>query len=196
MAFALVPKIGDGLTPQTAFRPKYTDPGDLGAGNDLVGYVAMDYGLEAAVLIRVVLSGAQRTALAAKADALVVPANMDALVSAGALTQIQTLLEAVNLPAQWVTTSITYRQVLKGFRRVITFMQRWRGMFAVRVFGGGITLDSTLNDLTATQRQRLADVSDSFNLDRSAVVNTMTLRAVLKLLADQLPDMDLGGESI
>lgn len=187
MAYALVPKVGDGSSPQTAIRPKYTDPGDLGVGLDLFGYTAIDYGLENAFLMRVELSAAQRTALQAMPDALVVPTNIDSNVSGLALTEIQTKLEAVNLPADWVHTGLTYRQVLKGFRRVITFMQRFRGLHGIRLFGGGVTLDTQINQLSQAQRQRLTDAADALGLDYSGVTNTMTLRAALKLMADQLP---------
>lgn len=192
VAFALVPKIGDGLSPSTAFRPKYVDPGSLGVGLDLSGWVAMDYGAEPIFLMRVPLTASQRSALQSQPDAMVVPANLDNNVSALAVTAIQNQLEAANLPAEWVTTSLTYRQVLQRFRRCITFMQRWNGLFPeFRLFTSGITLDTRLNQLTAAQRQRLADVADDLALDRSGVTNTMTIRQVLRLLADQLPAVPL-----
>lgn len=189
VAFALVPKIGDGLSPSTAFRPKYTDPGSLGVGLDLVGWSALDYGAEPIFLIRVNLTAAQRAALQSQPDAMVVPANLDNTVSALAVTTIKNQLEASNIPAEWVTTDLTYRQVLRRFRRVITFMQRYNGLWgALRLFASGITLDTRLNQLTATQRMRLADAADSLGLDRSGLVNTMTIRQALRTLADQLPD--------
>lgn len=190
VAFALVPKVGDGLTPATAFRPKYVGAGDLGAGLDLVGWVGMDYGAEPIFLIRVSLSPAQRTALQSQPDALVVPANLDNNVSALALAAIQSQLEAANIPAEWVNTSLTYRQVLRRFRRIITFMQRWNGLFPFnRLFDAGVALDTRINQLAAAQRQRLIDVADNLGLDRTGVTNTMTLRQALRILADQLPDV-------
>lgn len=197
MAFALVPKIGDGLSPLTAFKPKYTTPGALGAGLDLVGWQAMNYGLEDVFLLKVPgLTAEQRAALQSQPDAMVVPQNLDSQVSSLALTGLKSKLESVNLPAHWITADMTYRQVVRGFRRAITFMQRWRGLFGVRLFGGGVTLDTRLNQLTAQQRQRLSAVADDLGLDRTQVTNTMTIRQVLKLLADQLPDIELGGETI
>jgi hypothetical protein len=186
VTFALVPKVGNGLTPATAFRPKYTDPGALGENLDLVGWSMMDYGLESVVLMRVVTTSAQRTALQSQIDTLVVPNNLDSQISALALTNLSNKLESVNLPAHWISAGMTYRQILRGFRRVITFMQRWRGIIGTRLFAAGVTLDTRLNQLTTQQRQHLANVADSFNLDRSAIVTTMTIREALKLLADQL----------
>jgi hypothetical protein len=75
-------------------------------------------------------------------------------------------------------------------------MQRWQGLGFARLFASGVTLDTRLNQLTATQRQRLSAVADDLGLDSSGVTNTMTLRQVLKLIADQLPDITFGGDPI
>lgn len=196
MAIFLTPKIGDGLSIPTAFRPKYTEPGALGAGLDLTGWTAMDYGFENLFLVRVDLTAAQRTALSAQTDVLVVPANIDSTVSAAALNRIQTTLEAANLPAEWVTTALTYRQVLRRARRVIMFMQRWQGLFGDRVFVNGITLDTRWNQLPANIQQRLRDVAASLTLDTSSITNNSTMRQILRVVADQLPDVDFGGVTL
>jgi hypothetical protein len=180
----------------SAFRPKYVDPGSLGVGLDIGAFASLDYGTEPIYLLRAELTQEQRTALQSQPDVMVVPANLDATVSALALTTIQAKLEAANLPAHWITTDMTYRQVLRGFRRVLTFMQRWQGLGFARLFASGVTLDTRLNQLTATQRQRLSAVADDLGLDSSGVTNTMTLRQVLKLIADQLPDITFGGDPI
>jgi hypothetical protein len=190
VALALVPKVQDTSVPFTAFTAKYTTPGALGVGLDIGAWTGADYGSEAVYLIRTNLTADQRAALQSQPDAMVLPINLDNQVSGLALTTIQAKLEAVNLPAHWITTDMTYRQVVRGFRRVITFMQRWQGLHGEtdRLFGGVVTLDTRLNQLTAQQRQKLSAVADSFGIDRSTVTNTMTIRQVLRLLADQLPD--------
>lgn len=195
MAFFLTPRIGAGQFPDT-FRPKYTDPGSLGAGNDLGAYSAMDYGFEGLFFVKADLTAAQRTALSAQTDVLVVPANIDSTVSALALSRIQTTLEAANLPAEWVDTSLTYRQVLRRVRRIITFMQRWQGLFGDRLFVNGVTLDTRWNQLGGVQQQRLRDVAASLQLDTTGITNTSTLRQILRTVADQLPDITLGGVAL
>lgn len=198
VAFVLVPKIGNGQflprtewTPTTGpFRPKYTDPGSLGIGLDIAGAVAMDYGAEPIFLLRIsAITPEQRAALQAQADTLVVPVSLDNTVSALAVTSIQQKLESANLPADWVTTALTYRQVLQRFRRVMTFMQRWNGLVQTKLFSGGVTLDTRLNQLTAAQRQNLSAVSDSLGLDRSSITTTMTLRQAFAVLCPQLPPL-------
>jgi hypothetical protein len=197
VALFLTPKIGTGAY-TSPYRPKYTDPGSLGAGIDLApgSWAAMDYGFEALFLVKADLTTTQRTALSAQTDVLMVPANLDSTVSAAALARIQSTLEAANLPAEWVTTALTYRQVLRRVRRVITFMQRWQGMFGDRVFVNGITLDTRWNQLPANIQQRLRDVAASLTLDTSSITNNTTLRTILRVVADQLPDQDLGGVTL
>jgi hypothetical protein len=195
--FYLVPKIGVGTVPDP-FRAKYVRPDELGAGWNIVGrYVSMDYGFENAFLVKADVTPSEHTTLSAQTDVLAVPADLDTLVSGAALPTVQSKLEALNLPASWVTTSHTYRQVMRTVRRVITFMQRYQGLFpADRVFAAGITLDTRLNQMTAAQRSRLQDVAVSLGLDTSGVTNTLTIRQALRVMADQLPDIAMGSETL
>jgi hypothetical protein len=202
VALFLTPKIGDG-TFLNAYRPKFVvvlpsrDSGQLGdPALDITGASWMDYGFEALYLVKADVTAAQRTALSAQTDVLVVPANIDNTVSAAALARIQATLEAANLPSEWVTTALTYRQVLRRTRRIITFMQRWAGMFVERVFVNGITLDTRWNQLSPTVQQRLRDVAASLTLDTSSIANNTTMRTILRVVADQLPDITLGGETL
>ena len=195
--FYLVPKIGDGLTPFTAFRPKYTGPNDLGPGISLAGrWSANDYGLEDCFLLCADVTTSEHTALNAQTDVLAVPLLLDNQVSALAVGTIQTKLEDLKLPAEWVTTALTYRQVVRRVRKIIAFVQRFRGLFGESPFVGGLTLDSQVNDIPQAKRQRLADTADDLGLDRSSITSTTTIRAALRILADQLPDATMRGEAV
>lgn len=196
VALFLTPKILI-TEPFTAYVPKYVGPnGGLGAGNEIMSFTGMDYGAEGLYLIKADLTAAQRTALSAQVDALVVPTNLDATVSALAVNRIQTQFEAVNLPAEWVTTLLTYRQVLRVVRKIIVFRQRLRGMFDEPLFSGGVTLDTRWNQLSATVQQRLRDTAASLNLDTSSITNNSTLRQILRVVASQLPDAEFGGVAL
>lgn len=184
----VVPRIGDGLSRQTAFKPKYVNPGDLGVGLDLDGWVGIDYGSEGVFFLFAAVTAEQHTALSAQTDVLAVPANLDTTISALALTTIQTKLEAANLPADWVTTSMTYRTVLRTLLKIAQIAQRYTGLFGTApMWPAGVTLDTRWNQLTQAQQSRLLQVAQSFNLDTTGVTNTMTLRQIYRALADQLP---------
>ena len=192
--FYFVPKIGDGLSSHSAFRPKYTDPGDLGVGLDVTGWSTMDYGAENLFLLGADVTPEQHTALSAQVDVLAVPA-LDSNVSGVALSTVQDKLEAMNLPGSWVMTSLTYRQVVRTVAKIILFMQRYNGQNgAGRLFGAGVTLDTQWNQLSQAERTRLRAVADSFGIDYSAVTNSMNLRQILRLLGDQLPALSMQGE--
>src|SRR5262245_48648332 len=190
MGFFLTPRIGDGLTPQTAFRPKYCNTGDLGAGNDLVGWSAWNITHTDFFVVRVTLSAAQRTALQGMSDTRVVPANLDSTIG-GALANVQNVLEAINLPADWLTSGHTWREFLQGLSKLVRFRQRFWGLASDKLFEAGVTLSTTLNQLTAAQRQKFADVAASFGVTSADVTPSMTIREVLILLAFRLPDVVL-----
>src|ERR1041385_5856537 len=112
MRYYVVPRVGDGLSTATAFRPKYTDVDSLRAGWNVGTWRGLDYGLENLCVIALDLSPADHADLAAQADVLAVPDPLTTTVTAGALATVKAKLEAANLPADWVTAGMTYRQVL------------------------------------------------------------------------------------
>ncbi len=190
-----MPAVGDGLSQATIRRAKYADLDLLRAGWTLAPYVAMDYGLEPVFLVSANLSGSDHTLLAGQSDVTSVPANLDATVTAGALTTVQNALEALNLPAQWVTTSHTYRQVVGVVIRVSLLAQRFHGKGFGRIFDGGVTLSTTIGSLPQQKLNNLEEAAQSLGFDTSGVTGGMTIRQALKLLGDQwTPSILFGGE--
>jgi hypothetical protein len=188
-----VPKIGDGLTILTAFVPKYfRSPQDPTAP---IALSQMDYGLENIYLVAADVDATQHTALTANSDVLSMPIPIENNVSALALGVIQTKYEAGNLPAQWVTTALTYRQVLALTLRLVQLMQRFHGMFG-RLFIGGLTLDSRVNQIPAGARTQLAEAAQSMGADTSSIVGTTLIREALVICAQQLfpQGITFGGE--
>lgn len=194
--FYVVPKAADDVIPG-AVRPKYTEAGALGVGWNLAGrWQALDYGLEDCFLLVANVTADEHNALNAQTDVLAVPLQLDNQVSALAETTIKSKLEAIRIPAEWVSTSLTYRQVVRRVRRIISLVQRFRGKFSESVFAGGLTLDSQINDIPQAKRQRLAETAQELGLSTDGISSTTTIRAALRILADQLPDVTLGGEVV
>jgi hypothetical protein len=124
---------------------------------------------------------------------IAIPAPLTNNVAAAAIATIQSKLEGAHLPADWVTTSMTYKQVLGVVLRVVQFMQRYNGVTGGERFfdlvdknGVAITLDTTFSQLTAAEKTKLQNVAASLNLDMSAIVSTSTIRFILKNVANQL----------
>lgn len=192
----LVPKIGDGQSPDTAFRPKYTDLDSLGAGWNLNGrWTSLDYGAENLFMLVAQVTAEEHTLLNAQTDVLAVP-DLDNQVSGPAIPVIESKLEAANLPGDWVNTSMTYRQVCKRVRKIVSFMQRYFGEYADSIFAGGLTLDTRINQIPQARRQRMATVAGTLGLDTSGLGGTTTIRQALRILADQIGDATIGGEDL
>ena len=180
----IVPRVGSG-TATDLWRPKYIVDG-IGT-NLLSGPSAhVGYGLEPVYLVAADVTNAEHTALAANSDVTAVPANLDATLGAN-LATVQAKLEAFGIPSGWVTGAMTYRTVVKWVIRLFFISQRLNGMSNVGLLPQGVTLDSTISDLTQTQRDKLSAAAESLGADTSGVTGATTIRAALKALADQLP---------
>lgn len=186
--FYIVPKIGDGATPETGIRPKYI--ADSGAPS-----ASMDYGLEDTFLVGAEVTVEQHTQLAAQLDVIAIPEDLDAVIGLTALTTVQTKLEGLHVPADWVTTSHTYRQVVRLVGKLFLYMQRFHARELRVFFEGAITLDTRVNQLTAAQRDAMLNAANDLGLDTSTITGPMLLRQALKIVADQIAAFTLFGET-
>jgi hypothetical protein len=194
LRFYIVPKIGDGLTPMTSFRPKYI--ADLSG----VQWGAMDYGRDDTFLVGANVTPAQHLTIDSNIDVISIPQNIDNEIGLTALDTVKARLESLRIPADWVTTNHTYRDVLRITGKGFSIMQRFGAMHGHSFFVGAITLDTRMNQMTATQRQELEDAihslanSQGVTVDLSEVGSTTTVRRVLKITVDQLPSFSLMGQ--
>jgi hypothetical protein len=156
----------------------------------------MDYGNEPTMLVAAEVTNAEHTAIAANADVIVVPANLDNTIGAN-LATVQAALESLNIPADWITAGMTYRAVLKWIARLFLICQRFQGLAGGRLFPAGITLASTVGDLSASVRQKLTQGAQSLGLDTSNITLATTMRAALKDLGNQMTlPISLGGQAL
>jgi hypothetical protein len=188
LRFYVMPVIGTGTSFTDAIRPAYVGDGQLSSHS----WAAMDYGNEPTMLVMGDVTPSEQTAIAAHADVIAAPADLTALVGSNLVT-VQTALESVNIPADWVTSGMTFRAVLRWVSSLFQILQRFNGLQGGRFFPVGITLNSTVGDLSAGQRQKVQAVADSLGLNTAGITLTTTIRAALKILADQQPFAPFGG---
>lgn len=194
--FYLLPQITTG----NAFFPlelKYVRR-DNGNGiwvNTYGDIASMRYGKEDTMLVAVDVTPAQHTELASNIDVIAIPQNLDSNVSSTALAAVQTQLEGLKIPTQWVTTANTYRDVIGFTGRVFMLMQRFDGLNRRTFFESGITLDTRVNELTNAQKTALQNAAIDLGLDVSTLTPTMKIRAVLKLLVDMMGPFTLRGQT-
>lgn len=185
MAFRLyiVPIIGDG-TKGNSRRPKYFS--DL-----IVDWSAMDYGFEPVMFVGADLSSEDHTSIAGQVDTTALPVNLNPTLTGGQVTATQNALEALNLPAGWVNTSLTWREVVRTVLGMFTFFQRFGAVYAENtgnvppsVFTSGVTLSTTFGSLPLAVRTAMLDTATSFGISTSGLAAGTTLRVILKALAE------------
>src|SRR5688572_2251526 len=182
--FYVVPKIVEG----PGIKPKYV--GSLG-----VAFAAMDYGLEDTFLVGAEVTPEQHTGLASELDVIAIPANLDQQIGLTALETVKSRLEGLHVPSDWVTTSHTYREVVRLTGKLFLYMQRFHGQQLAVFFSGAITLDTRVNQLTNAQRTAMTVAAESLGLSVASITGPMLLRQALKIIADQIPFFDLFGET-
>lgn len=168
MSFYILPMAGTGALADP-FRPKYS----LGATWQWVP-TPREWGIAWADS-----TPAEQAALALNADVIVVPALDNTI----ALTATKNALEALNVPAQWLTAGMTYRTVLRVLVGIASYIQRCDGLGQVVTLAGN--LDRTFSSLSAGVRNTLSAAADSLGLDRTGISGTTTLREALRIIGQQ-----------
>lgn len=160
--------------------PALVTTGDDGSG---IQWQARDYGDEPSMLLAANTSDADDATLAAQVDVTKFADNVDAQLGAQ-LAAMQNALEALNLPAQMLTAGTTHRQVVRGIMAIFAVAQCMQGK-GFRVFGGAVTLSTTMGSLAAAPRQALQSCATSLGYDITGITLASTVRQVLTLLVQQ-----------
>src|SRR5262245_36149399 len=119
MAFRLyiVPVIGAGVKGDPR-RPKYFADLD-------VNWSAMDFGFEPVMFVGADLSPSNDNFIVGQSDATALPFDLAPTLTGGQVNQTQNKLEALNIPAGWVNTSLTWLEVVRTVLGMFTFLQRF-----------------------------------------------------------------------
>ena len=171
----LLPIIGSG-TYEDPRRPKYLD-----------NYSILDYGFQPVALAATDVDDATDAALQLNADVHRIPDNLDQSIGSAALAIVQNALETRNIPAGWITSTVTYRVLLRTAFGFFSFLQRYAVVAKTTslLLGGSVTLNTRINQLSAVVRQNLQNTAISLGLSATGITGTATIRQVLKNLADQ-----------
>lgn len=179
----IVPRAGTGAF-HDAFRPKYFNSQD-GFFAAPVKFDSVDYGFEPWVIVGADLSVSDDNAVIAPADCFALPFDLSVNLTAGQVTNVKAKLEAINVPAGWVTTSLKWIEVVRSVLGMFSFMQGLTAALGGPLFTGTVTLATTISQLPQITVTALQDTAASFGLSTAGVTGTTTLRATLKNLADQ-----------
>jgi hypothetical protein len=150
-----------------------------------VSEAVMYYGRENVCMVGADVTTEQHNQLSAYVDVLAIPENLDNNLSPAAVSKAQSTLEDMNIPANWINSSYTFRQVLRIVGGLFQFAQRVKGLTKEKIFDLGIPMSRKWKDLPLGMKQRLSDAADSMGYDKSDITANSTVRQVLKNLADQ-----------
>lgn len=168
--------LGGGPTGK-GLKAKYTPP----------GYHLIPYGAERVCILAADVDAATHATIAADPQVSALPANLAANLTNGAVNQAQTFLDGLNIPSQWVATSLTYTQLIRIIGRIFEVAQLFERSIG-SLFTGGVTLGTQFNALPQATRNSLIQIATSRGWDTSGLTGTSTVRQVLKFMADQFPD--------
>jgi len=147
----------------------------------------MPMGAESTALIVADVTPEQHAELSGYSDVTSIPADIDQTISSGALSEVRSALEGLNIPGNWVTTSDTYRQVMRTVAQFFQFIQRLNGITPTKLFTGR-TLSTKWSDIPSGMRSNLQSAAESMGMDYSFVIGTTTVREILHAFADQWGD--------
>lgn len=148
-------------------------------------YDVIRFGNQGYFIVSADVSDALDKAAQGQADVIRIPDNLNATIGTN-LAKVQSQLEAINIPADWITASMTYRTVVRTITQMFLFMNRFAGINGVTVplLTDLLPLDTPFSSLSKLNQDRLYKTGASFSLDTSTW-STSTLRQILKNIADQ-----------
>jgi hypothetical protein len=188
----IVPETGDGTTQALGRRPAYIREA---IGSD--DYRTLPYRASSTPshLVAVDVTAGQHTTINGSANVISTPsADLSTTIANNTVRNtVRNALEARDIPAHWVNTGATYRSVLRGVACIILLAQRLSRVG--QLLPNGITMDSTLGDLTQGQRDALEAAVVSLGWDPSGATGSTTLRAFVRgVSAQHLDDIFVGAE--
>jgi hypothetical protein len=143
------------------------------------------YLLEDVAIVLADTTVAQNTLLDAQAGVFPI-ANLDATISGTTIrNRVRSALENAFVPGTWITTGMSYRNILRAVAGMFEFHNRVVAISQGRVFDGVKNLSTTINQLSATQISALTQTATEFGINYSGITGSSTLRAAL-LLANNL----------
>jgi hypothetical protein len=148
------------------------------------------YGLEDIGLCAVDTDTTSHQTLAAigPPDVDVIPANLDNTIGAGALETTRTRMRSRGIPGAWLHVGSTWRELVRGILAIFAVGQRVAGSGGTRLLPPGVTLDTTMDGLTADfldYQTLLYSVMDDKGYDRSSITGASTLEDLLEVIVAQ-----------
>lgn len=175
---------------QPHYGPKYVE----GSGNP---FGVVRYSRVSHALVLVDADQAFLDSLAANQDVLrlATMAQLDNPITVNQRNNFRNRLENNEIPAQWVNTGDTRRQIIRGLAGVFRFAQRVEARTGTGLRESfqqfGITLDTTWSALPQGAKNVINETADDFGWTNPGFTGATELRAILKFMSDQFENSEL-----
>lgn len=145
-----------------------------------------DFGFQDTCIVAADVTAAQHQTLVANSDVVAAPANIDNIIDTVAKRDnVRDKLEDLNVPAGWVQTGMSYREVLRPVTHLFMFAQRYHALTGRKMVEPGYNLNTRISDLPLEVRQGLQQAADDLGYDTSGIAGSWLYRRGLKHLGDQ-----------
>lgn len=150
-----------------------------------IGYIYMSYGLIPAGLVCANVTSEQHDILAALPDVAAAPENIDQTIGPAAVGIVQNVLETLRIPAEWVDTTYTYRDILRRVAGLFQLSQAYKGMHGDQLITAASQLDLRWNQIPTDRRANIQATADALGYTYADVTNQWTARRILMYLGNQ-----------
>jgi hypothetical protein len=154
------------------------------AGLESLRWAIKDCGGESIVLAAVDGSSTQHTTLNGQANVIQIPTNLDATLTSGQVTAAQNRLETLHLPGNWISTSTTWRELVRFLYGMFSLLGRFHAKARARLLAGAVSLSTTYGELPVGVQTTLLNTAQSFGVSTDGLQDTTTLRVILRAFAN------------
>jgi hypothetical protein len=158
---------------------------------NVIGYSAVRYSRVSEAIVAVEADQTTLNALAGESDVfrMADDSTIDNTINNGQRNSIRNFLEARDIPAQWVNTGDTRREIIRGLAGIFLFAQRVEGRTGEGLKESfqqaGISLDSTWSSLPQSAKDILTETADSFGWTNPGFTGSTTIREILIFMSQQ-----------
>ncbi len=184
----LIPMVQFGLN---RFGQPHYDPKYVGQNTNVVGYGVIRYSRVSEALVLVQAPSAELTSIRGNTEVMSIAtvSNIDNQINVSQRNGIRAYLEAREVPAQWVNTGDTRRELIRGLAGIYLFAQRVEARTGTGLKESfrqaGITLEDTWLSLPQGAKNILLETAESFGWETPGFTNTVTVREILKFFSSQ-----------
>lgn len=143
-----------------------------------------DYGRENTAVVAVNGEQSDHDFLSGFIDVYQFPENLDVNLSPANISAISTFLEAVFIPADWITPSDTFETALRTILGMFMSMQRYHGITGESFLDSGIAMNDQFRTWPPIAQTVFTDIWTHFGGDETDIKTNWTVRILLKNLAD------------